>query len=140
MFQVILLHDALITGAASFGETLLFFGNRHRQQDFLYQSEFEALLQSGALTELHTAFSRDQPEKVCHFIIIFRTSTFLSFSVKFELNFYSIVQIYVQHRLREQGFKITDMILRRVAYFFVCGFVIFHFISTMCLKLQKKTM
>ncbi len=39
------------------GETLLFFGCRHPEQDFLYEDELRSLLQRG-ITELHVAFSR----------------------------------------------------------------------------------
>ncbi|MCX5512933.1 nitric oxide synthase [Kaistia algarum] len=41
------------------GPAWLFYGNRHRRADFLWQDRFETALQSGALTRLDTAFSRD---------------------------------------------------------------------------------
>jgi cytochrome P450/NADPH-cytochrome P450 reductase len=45
------------------GETLLFFGCRRPEQDFLYEDELRSLAQRG-ITELHVAFSRlsDQPK------------------------------------------------------------------------------
>lgn len=46
------------------GPAILFFGCRRRDQDYLYCDELEAHLQSGALTELHVAFSREGPQKV----------------------------------------------------------------------------
>ena len=55
------------------GPTVLYFGCRNKGQDFIYKEELEKWEQDGVLT-LHTAFSRDQPEKV-----------------------------YVTHRLREHG-------------------------------------
>jgi len=73
------------------GRTLLFFGSRHRDRDFLYGDEFEALAQTGQI-ELYTAFSRDQSEK-----------------------------IYVQHRLVERARDLFDLIWRHGAYIYVCG-------------------
>lgn len=48
----------------SAGKSWLFFGNPHRQYDFLYEEELAGFLRSGTLTRLDTAFSRDQPQKV----------------------------------------------------------------------------
>lgn len=45
------------------GETHLFFGCRNKEVDFIYREELEKYAADGVLT-LHTAFSRDQPEKV----------------------------------------------------------------------------
>lgn len=45
------------------GKSWLFFGNRYRESEFLYREEWEKHLQSGALTRLDTAFSRDGKEK-----------------------------------------------------------------------------
>jgi sulfite reductase (NADPH) flavoprotein alpha-component len=50
------------TGAA--GKNWLFFGDRYSESDFLYREEIEGYLESGLLTFLTTAFSREQPEKV----------------------------------------------------------------------------
>lgn len=46
------------------GETVLYFGCRHKAEDFLYQEELEAFEKAGALTQLNVAFSRDQEHKV----------------------------------------------------------------------------
>ena len=48
----------------SVGKSWLIFGERNYSYDFLYQLEWQDHLQSGALTNLDVAFSRDQPEKV----------------------------------------------------------------------------
>jgi sulfite reductase (NADPH) flavoprotein alpha-component len=45
------------------GKSWLIFGHRHFLYDFLYQLEIQAWLQSGILTRLDLASSRDQPEK-----------------------------------------------------------------------------
>merc|ERR1712055_451312 len=50
------------------GPTVLFFGCRNKDQDYIYREELEAWEQDGLLT-LHTAFSRDQAEK--RYVIIF---------------------------------------------------------------------
>lgn len=38
----------------------LYFGCRHKSKDFLYNDELSEFVASGDITELHTAFSRDQ--------------------------------------------------------------------------------
>lgn len=73
------------------GKSWLFFGDQHFSYDFLYQLEWLDYLEDGNLTELTTAFSRDQKEK-----------------------------IYVQHRLAERGAEIWKW-LEEGAYFYVCG-------------------
>src|SRR6266850_1535222 len=50
--------------AGASGRNWLFFGDQHFQSDFLYQTEIQSYLQTGALTRADVAFSRDQPEKV----------------------------------------------------------------------------
>ena len=73
------------------GPTWLFFGDRNRTTDFLYEEEINAWLERGVLHRLDTAFSRDQAEKV-----------------------------YVQHRMLENGAEIWRW-LAQGAYFYVCG-------------------
>lgn len=73
------------------GNNWLFFGDRRSDADFLYADELNGFIDHGHLTRLHTAFSRDQAEKV-----------------------------YVQDRLLEQGKEVWDW-LQRGAHFYVCG-------------------
>lgn len=73
------------------GPNWLFFGDQKKATDFLYEEEFAAWQQSGLLTRLDTAFSRDQAHK-----------------------------IYVQDRMRENGAEIWKW-LQQGAYFYVCG-------------------
>jgi len=47
-----------------FGSMHLYFGCRHRDQDWLYEEELKAALEDGTLTSLRCAFSREQAEKV----------------------------------------------------------------------------
>jgi sulfite reductase (NADPH) flavoprotein alpha-component len=46
------------------GGNWLFFGARRFTHDFLYQLEWQDWLQSGVLSRIDLAFSRDQPEKI----------------------------------------------------------------------------
>ncbi|HQT63613.1 MAG: sulfite reductase subunit alpha [Acidocella sp. 20-57-95] len=55
------LQEREATGAT--GKNWLIFGHRHFLYDFLYQLEIQAWLQSGVLSRLDLATSRDQPEK-----------------------------------------------------------------------------
>lgn len=73
------------------GRNWLFFGDQRVAQDFFYKDQFEGWVKNGLLTNLSTAFSRDQAEK-----------------------------IYVQHRMRENGAELWKWISEG-AYFYVCG-------------------
>ena len=77
------------TGAS--GRNWLFFGARHMECDFLYQTEWQHALRHGALHRLDLAFSRDQSER-----------------------------IHVQQRMREQGAQLYHW-LESGAYLYVCG-------------------
>lgn len=46
------------------GETILYFGCRRKNEDFLYQQELEEFERAGVLTWLNVAFSRDSEHKV----------------------------------------------------------------------------
>jgi sulfite reductase (NADPH) flavoprotein alpha-component len=56
------LHERRALGAT--GKNWLFFGERSAASDFLYREELESMLGDGHLTQLDTAFSRDQDEKI----------------------------------------------------------------------------
>lgn len=71
--------------------TWLFFGDRNLQSDFLYQTEWQKLLEAKYLEKIDLAFSRDQKEK-----------------------------IYVQHKLLENQREVFDW-LENGAYFYLCG-------------------
>jgi len=73
------------------GKNWLFFGDRSAKTDFLYEAELKAFHESGALSYLDTAFSRDQAEK-----------------------------IYVQHRMLERASELWAW-LEEGAHFYVCG-------------------
>lgn len=73
------------------GKNWLFFGDREAEQDFLYKEEITAFQDSGILTKLDLAFSRDQEEK-----------------------------IYVQHRMKEKAAEIFAW-LEEGASFYICG-------------------
>jgi sulfite reductase (NADPH) flavoprotein alpha-component len=73
------------------GRNWLFFGEQHAATDYYYRDELEAMRDSGVLTRLDVAFSRDQAEK-----------------------------IYVQDRMREHGAQLWAW-LEEGAHFYVCG-------------------
>jgi sulfite reductase (NADPH) flavoprotein alpha-component len=73
------------------GKSWLIFGERNYTYDFLYQLEWQEHLESGALSRLDVAFSRDQPEK-----------------------------IYVQHRLWEHRAELLKWI-DEGAHIYLCG-------------------
>ncbi|WP_082065541.1 sulfite reductase subunit alpha [Agrobacterium arsenijevicii] len=73
------------------GKNWLFFGDQHRQSDFIYENELGEMSRDGVLTRLDLAFSRDQVEK-----------------------------IYVQTRMRQNG-KALYQWLEEGGYFYVCG-------------------
>jgi len=73
------------------GKNWLFFGEQHFISDFLYQTEIQSFLQTGSITNLDLAFSRDQYKKV-----------------------------YVQDRLKEKSTEIFEW-LENGAHLYVCG-------------------
>eukprot|EP00386_Alphamonas_edax_P006161 GDKI01020039.1.p1 GENE.GDKI01020039.1~~GDKI01020039.1.p1 ORF type:complete len:680 (+),score=234.20 GDKI01020039.1:38-2041(+) len=75
-------------------ETALFFGSTSQHKDWIYKDEMLAAHERGSkggITHLHTAFSRDQAQK-----------------------------IYVQHRVLEQG-ELVGRLLAQGGYFYICG-------------------
>lgn len=42
----------------------MYFGCRHKNEDYLYQEELVEAEKGGAVTQLNVAFSRDQDHKV----------------------------------------------------------------------------
>jgi sulfite reductase (NADPH) flavoprotein alpha-component len=83
------LQEREVRGAS--GKSWLFFGERNFLSDFLYQTEWQALLKSGVLSRMSVAFSRDRAEKV-----------------------------YVQHRLREHADALYGW-MQEGAHIYVCG-------------------
>lgn len=73
-------------------DVILYYGCRHKDQDYLYPDELAQFKEDGTLTELNIAFSRDQPEKV-----------------------------YVTHLLERNRDATWDIIGNRNGYVYVCG-------------------
>ncbi|QOS89180.1 assimilatory sulfite reductase (NADPH) flavoprotein subunit [Peribacillus sp. JNUCC41] len=73
------------------GKTWLFFGDQHFVTDFLYQTEWQKWLETGVLTKMDVAFSRDTDEKV-----------------------------YVQNRMREHSGELYEW-LQEGAAVYICG-------------------
>lgn len=75
------------------GKTLLFFGCRRSDEDYLYKDEWAELFNTlGGDSRIINAFSRETDQK-----------------------------IYVQQRLRENGKEVWDMLDKQQAYIYVCG-------------------
>jgi len=77
------------TGAT--GRNWLFFGDQHFATDFLYQTEIQNWHETGVLTRVNVAFSRDQQEK-----------------------------IYVQHKMLKHAAELYQW-LQGGGYFYICG-------------------
>jgi sulfite reductase (NADPH) flavoprotein alpha-component len=73
------------------GRNWLFFGEQHFASDFLYQTELQNWMETGVLTRLNVAFSRDQQQKV-----------------------------YVQHKMLKHGAEFFSW-LESGAHVYICG-------------------
>jgi sulfite reductase (NADPH) flavoprotein alpha-component len=73
------------------GKNWLFFGDQHFVTDFLYQTEIQNWVETGSLSKIDLAFSRDQREK-----------------------------IYVQHKMKMKGKELYEW-LQNGATLYVCG-------------------
>ncbi|MCG5431573.1 bifunctional nitrate reductase/sulfite reductase flavoprotein subunit alpha [Mycobacterium sp. MYCO198283] len=73
------------------GRNWLFFGDRHRAENFYYRDDLEPMVDDGFLTRLDLAFSRDQQRR-----------------------------IYVQHRMLDAGAELWRW-LQDGAHLYVCG-------------------
>ncbi|HEX5143443.1 MAG TPA: flavodoxin domain-containing protein [Mycobacterium sp.] len=86
------LHERRAGGATS--RSWLFFGDRRRATDFLYGEELQDFVDTGVLTRMDLAFSRDSHPQM--------------------------PKTYVQHRMREHAAELFDW-LTEGAHLYVCG-------------------
>jgi cytochrome P450/NADPH-cytochrome P450 reductase len=61
-------HEAQIDNGKKIGETVLFFGCRRSDQDYIYQEELESYASSGVLSHLHVAFSRSGEQSPIRYV------------------------------------------------------------------------
>jgi sulfite reductase (NADPH) flavoprotein alpha-component len=81
----------IATQQAADGRNWVFFGDQHFTTDFLYQTEWLNWMETGVLTKMNVAFSRDGAEK-----------------------------LYVQHKLWKHRQELTAWI-DSGAYLYICG-------------------
>ncbi|MCX6220316.1 MAG: assimilatory sulfite reductase (NADPH) flavoprotein subunit [Bacteroidia bacterium] len=77
--------------SAKRGKSWLLFGNRNFETEFLYQTDWQKFMKSGALSKMDVAFSRDTDKRV-----------------------------YVQHKLEENAAEVYRW-LEEGAHFYICG-------------------
>jgi len=74
------------------GPMMLYFGSRHRSEEYLYGDYLDAMKEQGLITRLGLAFSRDQEEKV-----------------------------YIQHKITEDRATVVKYLKEQRGHFYLCG-------------------
>lgn len=92
------------------GKTILFFGCRKRDEDFMYASEWEV---SSHLPPSHFVSSLTHPQQ-------YKKSMGDKFEMHTAFSREGAEKVYVQHLLKKQGKEINEL-LEKKAYFYVCG-------------------
>jgi len=82
----------LVDDMAELGSAVLFFGCRNRAHDFIYEAELRDAEESGAISKLHVAFSRDGKTKD-----------------------------YVQHHMEQEAAELWKLLQKKSCHVYVCG-------------------
>ncbi|ELR24599.1 FAD binding domain containing protein [Acanthamoeba castellanii str. Neff] len=86
------LRKAMLDQGATVGSMVLFYGCRHKDQDFLFQKELDQFVQTGVLNQVVSAFSHDQEERV-----------------------------FVQDKIREKKELVASYVQHKDALYYYCG-------------------
>jgi NADPH-ferrihemoprotein reductase len=87
-------HQQLVEKKKHVGRNILYFGCQRKETDYLYEDELQRYQADGVLTELHVAFSRQDPAGK---------------------------KVYVQHLLKGQAESTWKLLDTDGAYVYVCG-------------------
>ena len=84
--------DVRLSQGNEIGPIVLYFGARHRESEYLYGEDFDRLTETGLISRLGLAFSRDQEQKV-----------------------------YIQHKMVEDSKLLRSLLKDRQGTFYLCG-------------------
>ena len=124
---------------SGYGDLILFFGCRSSTKDFIYKQELLQAVQDGVLTQLHVAFSREQPptttaaadpsaseqsvdpSSTAAATASLAAASSLAAETAQPLTAGAVGRVYVQDRMRKVGDSVWEAIHTKKGHLFVCG-------------------